>query len=68
MQGIEVIGGLDHVVLFVSAQSVLRAEGGAQAEIGAGGKRVEGVREVGADAGRMGKQGDALAGQRAAQR
>ena len=63
VDGVEVIGGFDHVVLLVAAQPVLRPEGGAEAEVGAGGERVEGVREVGADAGRMGEQGEALAGE-----
>jgi hypothetical protein len=46
---------------------VLRAEGGGQLEVGQGGEGVERMRQVGGDRGRVGEQGDALAGQRAAQ-
>ena len=64
---VEEIRRFDHVVLLVAAQAVLRAEGGAQLDVGQGGEGVERMRQVGGDRGRVGEQGDALAGQRAAQ-
>ena len=54
-------GDFDHVVLLVAAQAVLRAEGGADAEVAAGGERVERMGEVRRHRGGMGEQGDAPA-------
>ena len=51
---------LDHIVLLVAAQAVLRAEGGGDVDAG-GGERVEAVGEVAGHRGGMGEQGDALA-------
>ena len=56
------VGRLDHVVLLVAAQTMLGAEGGAQAHVGQRRQRVQRVREVARDRGRMGQQGDAAAG------
>jgi hypothetical protein len=47
--------------------SVLRAEGRAQAQIGEGGQRIQGMRHIGRHRGRVGEQGNAPAGQRPAQ-
>ena len=63
---VEEVRRFDHVVLLVALDSMLRAEGGAQLELGQGGQRVERMRQVGGDRGGVGEQGDALAGQRAA--
>ena len=52
---------LDHVVLLVAAQAVLRAEGGGEAQIAERGERVERMRQVGGHRRRMGEQGDAAA-------
>ena len=67
MQRVAEVRRLDHVVLLVAAQAVLRAEGGSQPEVGQGGQCVERVGEVGGHRGRMGEQRNAAAGQRAAQ-
>ena len=64
---VEEIRRFDHVVLLVAAQAVLRAEGGGQLEVGQGGEGVERMRQVGRHRSRVGEQGDAAAGQRAAQ-
>ena len=68
MQRVDVVRRLDHVVLLVAAQAVLRTEGGGQLEVGQGGQRIERVRQVAGQRSRVGKQGDALAGERATQR
>ena len=68
MLGIPEIRRLDHVVLLVAAQPVLRTERGAQIEIGQGGQRVERVREIVRHGGGMREQRDALAAQAFAQR
>ena len=59
---------LDHVVLLVAAQTVLRPEGRGQPDVAAGGQRVERMGQVRGERGGMGEQGDALALQRGAQR
>src|SRR4051812_34263224 len=59
---------LDHVVLLVAAQAVLRAEGGGQREVVESRERVERMREVGGDRCGMSEQRESLAAQRAAQR
>jgi len=46
---------------------VLRAEGSAELKVGQGGEGVERVRQVARHRGRVGEQGEAAAGQRAAQ-
>ena len=58
---------LDHVVLLVAAQPMLRAEGSADLYVAAGGERIERMRQVFCDGCRMGKQRDALARKRRAQ-
>jgi hypothetical protein len=68
MHRVDEVGRLDHVVLLVAAQAVLRAEGGAQLESGRRPRASSEWRQVGGDRRRVGEQGDALAGQRAAQR
>ena len=42
-------GDFDHVVLLVAAQTVLRAEGGRELQVAAGGQRIERMAEVGRD-------------------
>ncbi|MDT4846521.1 hypothetical protein FQZ97_805450 [compost metagenome] len=64
---VEVVGRLDHVVLFVAAQTVLRAEGGGELQVGQGGEGIERMREPARDRGRVGQQGDPPAGQGGAQ-
>ena len=58
---VHVVGRLDHVVLFVAAQAVLWAKGRAQAHLGQGRERVDAVRELARDRGRVGQQGHASA-------
>ena len=58
--------GLDHIVLLVAAQAVLRTERGGQVEAG-GGERVEAVGQVAGHRRRMREQRDALAFERLAQ-
>ena len=65
--GVEVVGGLDHVVLLVPAQAVLGPEGRRQLDVGQGRQGVDGVLQIAGDGGRMGEQGDPLARQGAAQ-
>ena len=67
VQRVEEIGRFDHVVLLVAAQAMLRAEGGAQIDVGQGHQRVERMGEVGRYRGRVGEQRHAATGQRAAQ-
>ena len=62
------VGRLDHVVLLVAAQAVLRAESGGELDVAAGGERIERMRQVLRDRSRMRQQGDAPAGKRRAQR
>ena len=59
---------LDHVVLLVAAQAVLRAEGGGELDVAAGGERIERMRQVCGHRGRMRQQRHAPAGERRAQR
>ncbi len=65
---IEVVGRFHHVVLFVAAQAVLRAEGCRQLDVGQRGERVDGMDQVARRRGRVGEQRYAAAGERAAQR
>ena len=58
---------LDHVVLLVAAQAVLRAEGGGELDVAARGQRIERMGQVCGDRGRMRQQRDALALERRAQ-
>ena len=51
----------DHVVLLVPAQPMLRAEGGADLYVAAGGERIERMRQVFRDGCGMREQRDALA-------
>ena len=67
VDGIAEIRALDHVVLLVTAQAVLGAEGGGEIQVRQGGQGVEGVGEVLRHRGRVGQQGDASASQRGAQ-
>ena len=67
MPRVDEVGRLDHVVLLVAAQAVLRAEGGAERQVGQGGERIERVGEVAGDRGRVGKERDPATGERAAQ-
>jgi hypothetical protein len=55
---------LDHVVLLVAAQAVLRAEGSGEFDAAERGQGVHGVRQVASHRGGMGEQGHALAVQR----
>ena len=63
---IKKIRRLDHVVLFVTAQTVLRTECGIDAA--ACGERIERMRQVRGDRRRMRQQGNALARERCPQR
>jgi hypothetical protein len=67
MDGIGIIGRLDHIVLLVAAHAVLGAEGGAHAHIAERGDRIQRVGEIGSDRRRMGKQRHAPPGKGAAQ-
>ena len=58
---------LDHVVLLVAAQAMLRTEGGRDLDIAAGGQRIERMRQVGRDRSGMREQGDAPAVKRRSQ-
>ncbi len=58
---VDVVGRLDHVVLLVAAHAVLRPECGGQAEVLMRCERIDRVREIGGDRGRVGEQGDATA-------
>jgi hypothetical protein len=58
---------LDHVVLLVAAQTVLRAECRGQVHVGQRGQGVERVHQVASDGGRMRQQRDTLAAQALAQ-
>ena len=64
---VDLVRRLHHVVLLVAAQAVLRAEGGGEVNVAAGGKDIQAVLQVGGDRGGMGQQGDAAALQRRAQ-
>ena len=59
---------LDHVVLLVAAQSMLRTEGGRELDVAARGQRIERVRQVGGDRSGMREQSDAPAVKRRPQR
>ena len=61
------VRALDHVVLLVAAQPVLRAEGGGQLHVAERGQRVQRVGQVCRHRGGMGQQGYAAAGERLAQ-
>src|SRR6185437_4284801 len=63
---VRVVRRLDHVVLLVSAQTVLRSESGCKADVVAGCERIERMREIARDGGRMRKQRDPAAGERLA--
>ena len=67
MDRIAVVRRLDHVVLLVAAQPVLRAEGGGELHVVACAERIERVRQVARDGGRMRKQRHAAALERRAQ-
>ena len=67
MHRIVEIRRLDHVVLLVAAQAMLRTERGGELDVAAGGQRIERMRQVGRDRSRMREQGDAPAAQRRAQ-
>ena len=58
---------LDHVVLLVAAQAVLRAERGGELDVAAGGQRIERMRQVLRDRGGMREQRHAPARERRAQ-
>ena len=58
---------LDHVVLLVAAQAVLRPEGRGQLQVAARGEGVERMREACGHRRRMGEQRDAATRQRPAQ-
>ena len=64
VHGVGVVVRLDHVVLLVAAQAVLRAEGGRELDVGDPRQRVERMHEARGDRGRMGEQGDAASRQR----
>ena len=65
---IDIILGLDHIVLLVAAQAVLRPERRGQLDVAKRGERVEAVRQVARHRRGMGQQRDALAGERRAKR
>ncbi len=67
VQRILEIRRLDHVVLLVAAQPVLRSESGRDVELAAGEERVERMRQVDCDRGGMREQRYAFAGKRRAQ-
>ena len=56
-----IVRRLDHVVLFVAAQAVLRTEGGADLHVAARSQRIQRVRQVSRDRSRMREQCHALA-------
>ncbi len=58
---------LDHVVLLVAAQAMLRTEGGGDLDVAAGGERIERMRQIGRDGSRMREQRHAPALERRAQ-
>ena len=58
---------LDHVVLLVAAQAMLRTERGAELDVAACGQRIERMRQVFRDRSRMREQRHALARERRAQ-
>ena len=64
---IDEVGRLDHVVLLVAAQAVLRAEGRREPQVPERGQRIERMREVGRDRSRMRQQRDAASAQVLAQ-
>ena len=59
---------LDHVVLLVAAQAMLRTEGGGDLDVAASGQSIERMRQVGRDRSGMRQQGNAPAGKRRPQR
>ena len=67
MHRIAEVRRLDHVVLLVAAQAMLRAEGGADLHVAAGGQRIQCVRQVFGDGSGMREQCHALARERRAQ-
>jgi hypothetical protein len=67
VQRVVEVGRLDHVVLLVAAQAVLRAEGGGELHVAAGRQGVERMGQVLGDRGRVREQGDAPALERLAQ-
>ena len=66
MQRIEKIGRLDHIVLFVAAQPVLRPERGSEIDAAVH-ERIERVRQMVVDRRRVGEQRDSLFCERRAQ-
>ena len=66
-RGIDELRRLDHVVLLVAAQAVLWTERGREPQVAECGNRVERVRQVGGDRGRVGEQCDPAARERPAQ-
>ena len=63
-----IVRALDHIVLLVALQPMLRAEGGAEADAGACGERIEAVDEIAGDRGGVRDQRDALALERGTER
>ena len=59
MDRIGLVGGLHHIVLKVALHAVLRPEGGGQLDVRTGRERVQAVRQIGRDRGRMPQQGHA---------
>ena len=68
MHRIDEVGRLDHVVLLVAAQPVLRAERGGEPHVAERRQRVERMHEIARHRGGMGEQADAASGQRLPQR
>ncbi len=66
MHRIVEVGRLDHVVLLVAAQAMLRTEGGGDVQAAARGQPVEGMPQVPGDRGGVREQGDAPALERRA--
>ena len=67
MDRIAEVRRFDHVVLLVAAQAVLRPERGGELHVAARAQRIERMRQVPRDRGRMRKQSDAPAFERRAQ-
>jgi len=67
MHRVDEAGRLDHVVLLVAAQTMLRAERGGELYVRACGQRIERMGQVLSDRSGMGEQGDTPALERRAQ-
>ena len=66
MDGISIVGALDHIILLVPAQAMLRAEGGSDIDA-ASDQRIERMREIFSHRRRVGEQCNAPTLKRRAQ-